>query len=260
MDDCAGEIWLGKPRVPSRRSRLRTEYADDTRLERPDGVPDLYVQNPGWGDMFLVSNFNSIDYQAYVFELVRRQYRSWEMQASYTWSEAKGDGEDFNQALGDDRSLLEDEKGFQSYDQRHVVKVNATTITPWGFRLGGAVTWQSGLPYSLIDQKLAFDARPPVLLNQGIDARPGRGSSTRPAQRNDQRNASYWNVDLKFTKEMNVGRGLNLQFSAEVFNLLNDGTYLICNPLSESGQQINGNNDGDPPLRAAWQVGFKMAF
>ena len=45
----------------------------------------------------------------YVLELVRRQYRSWEMQASYTWSEAKGDGEDFNQALGNDRSLLEDE-------------------------------------------------------------------------------------------------------------------------------------------------------
>ena len=63
------------------------------------------------------------------------------MQASYTWSKAEGDGEDFAQQLGDDRSLLEDEKGFQSYDQRHVVKVNATTITPWGFRLGAAVSW-----------------------------------------------------------------------------------------------------------------------
>ena len=43
---------------------------------------------------------------------------------------ARGDGEDFFQSLGDDRSLLEDEVGFQSNDRRHVVKLNATTITP----------------------------------------------------------------------------------------------------------------------------------
>jgi hypothetical protein len=256
MDDCAGEIWLAE--LPSGEPPP-DEFSDEFRLERADGVPDLYVQNPGWGDMFLVSNLNSIDYQAYVFELIRRQYRSWEMQASYTWSEAKGDGEDFNQALGDDRSLLQDEQGFQSYDQRHVVKVNATTITPWGFRLGGAVTWQSGLPYSLIDQKLAFGARPPLLLNQGSTTAVPRQQYT-TGQRNDQRNKAYWNVDLKFTKEMNVGRGLNLQFSAEVFNLLNDGTYQIFNPLTESGQQINGQNVAIRRFGRQWQLGFKMAF
>ena len=68
---------------------------------------------------------------AIVLELVRRQYRSWEMNASYTWSEATGDGEDFFQELGDDPTLRENQFGFQSYDQRHVVKLNAMSITPW---------------------------------------------------------------------------------------------------------------------------------
>jgi hypothetical protein len=255
VDDCAGEVF-----IPEGQDLDTDLLARENRLERPDGIPDLYVQNPAWGDIFLVGNLNSIDYEAMVLELVRRQYRSWELQASYTFSKAKGDGEDFNQALGDDRSLLDDEAGFQSYDQRHVVKVNATTITPWGFRLGGAVTWQSGLPYSLLIQKLAFDSIPPQYqtLGAGNPARVRQQYET--GQRNDQRNDSYWNFDLKFTKEMNLGRGLNMQISLELFNMLNDGTYLVYDPLFDSGRQINGTNIAVRRFGRQWQVGFKLAF
>jgi hypothetical protein len=79
-------------------------------------------------------------------------------------------------------------------------------------------------------------------------------------QRNDQRNESYYNVDAKFTKEMNLGRGLNMQISAEVFNLLNDGTLLIYNPLNQTGQQINGTNVDINRFGRRWQLGFKLAF
>ena len=79
-------------------------------------------------------------------------------------------------------------------------------------------------------------------------------------QRNDQCNDSYWNFDLKFTKEMNLGRGLNMQVSAEIFNLFNDGTFLIFNPLTDSGQQINGTNVGYYRFGRRWQLGFKVAF
>jgi hypothetical protein len=256
-DDCSGE--LDDPVDPSGEGDAGTPWDERLRLERPDGVPDLYVQNPGWGGIYLVGNLNSIDYTGYVLELVRRQYRSWEMQGSYTWSKAVGDGEDFNLRLGDDRSLLEDEKGYQSYDQRHVVKVSATTITPWGFRLGGTVSWQSGMPYSLIRQKIAFDAIPPVFENLG-------GNSFQPRQqyetgrRNDQRNKAYWDVNVKLTKEMKVGRGLNMQISGEVFNLLNDDTYTIYNGYNQAGQQINGRNDAFRRFGRQWQVGLKVAF
>lgn len=258
LDDCAGE------KIPLPPSASAGEGADrienpGSRLEQADGIADLYVQNPGWGDIFLVGNYNKIDYEGVVVALTRRQYRSWQMQASYTWSKARGDGEDFQQLLGDDRSLLTDETGFQSYDQRHVVKFNATTITPWGFRLGGAISWESGLPYSLLSQEISFDQAPPVIGNLG-------GNSGRQRRqyltgvRNDQRNESYWNVDAKFTKEMNLGRGLNMQLSAEVFNLLNDGTVLIYNPATLSGEQINGRNIDTRRFGRNWQLGIKLAF
>ena len=257
IDDCVGEIEV-PPLQPGQTVGDPLDPA--VRIERPDGIPDLYLLNPGWGTVFLVGNINSIDYEGYGVELTRRQYRSWELQASYTYSEAFGDGEDFGQSLGDDQSLVDDEFGYQAYDQRHVVKVNATTITPWGFRLGTAVSWQSGLPYSIVDRKLAFDAVPPSLLNAGAGG-SARTRTTYPSgQRNDQRNVSYWNVDLKFTKELNLSRGLNMQVSAEVFNLLNDGTYQIYNPLTQTGEQVNGNNTAIRRFGRQWQIGMKLAF
>jgi hypothetical protein len=257
IDDCGGDLIPQDPSVVV--DPVNSLVQRGLRLERPDGIPDLYIQNPGWGDIFLVGNFNKIDYEGIVVALNRRQYRSWQMQTSYTWSKAKGDGEDFQQALGDDRSLQTDESGYQSYDQRHVIKFNATTITPWGFRLGGSISWQSGLPFSLLSQEASFDQPVPAIAGStGNSTRVRRQYLT--GERNDQRNAAYWNVDAKFTKEMNMGRGLNMQFSVEVFNLLNDGTLRIYDPVSQTGQQINGRNNGFYRFGRRWQLGFKLAF
>ena len=78
--------------------------------------------------------------------------------------------------------------------------------------------------------------------------------------RNDQRNKSYWNVDVKATKELHFGRKLNVQLSAEVFNALDDGTYQIYNPFFEAGQQINGSNEAQRRFGRRWQLGVKAAY
>ena len=80
-------------------------------------------------------------------------------------------------------------------------------------------------------------------------------------RRNDQRNESYWNVDLKFTKEMNVGRGLNLQLSAEVFNLLNDGTYTDLQPVdSRPASRSTAERRARARFGRRGSSGMKMAF
>ncbi len=240
------------------------EYAvidvGDILVQRPDGLPDLYKQNPFWGDILVIGNFNEIDYEAWVLDLVRRQYRSWELQGSYTYSSAKGDGEDFEQSFDNDPSVaVLDVSGHQSYDQRHVVKLNATTITPWGVRLGTAVSWQSGLPYSIVFDNLAFDTLPPETSSFGVSG--ARSRITYPTGvRNDQRNQAYWNLDLKMTKELHFGRRLNLQLSVEVFNALADDTYQVYNTGFERGLQINGTNEAIRRFGREWQLGMKLAF
>ena len=228
-------------------------------MQRPDGIPDLYKQNPYWGDIFEIGNFNEIDYDAWVLELIRRQYRSWELQGSYTYSTAEGDGEDFGQDFDNDPSVVPDARGYQSYDQRHVVKLNATTITPWGIRLGTAVSWQSGLPYSTLIRRTSVDSLP--IPTRQFGATAGRSRISYPTgERNDERNSSYWNVDLRATKELNLPQGLNMQLSAEVFNVLDEGTYQIYNTDLERGVQINGVNEARRLFGRQWQLGIKLAF
>jgi len=226
----------------------------DGLLVRPDGFPDSYLQNPGWGEIFVVGNFNTTEYEAFILELTRRQYRNWQLNASYTWSEAVGDAEDFQQILGNDRTIIGDEFGYLAYDQRHSFKVNATTIVPWagGFRFGTALGWQSGYPYSIRRRALSFDSVPPEYVGIGSpEARARLRYVT--GQRNDQRNESWWNIDLSVSKEFNLEGGVNMQVSADVFNLLNDDPLRVF-------WQDNGFNTYNRAFGRQWQLGLRLAF
>ena len=78
--------------------------------------------------------------------------------------------------------------------------------------------------------------------------------------RNDVRNDSFWNVDLRATKELRLGRSVNLQVSAEVFNLLDDGTYSVYNRFLERGIQVNGINEATRRFGRRWQLGMRLSF
>jgi hypothetical protein len=224
-----------------------------TSTRGPDGIPDLYVQNPAWGEFYVVGNFNTTEYEAVVLELTRRQYRNWQMNASYTWSKAVGDAEDFSQALGDDPTLLEDERGFLAYDQRHVFKFNATTIVPWagGFRFGGAVQWQSGLPYSLLKRTSVRDAMPHYLGDVGLEPRVRVLYET--SQRNSERNESWWNIDLRLAKEFRIQDQVEMQVSLDVFNLLNDNSLRVL-------ESVNGTASAVRRFGRQFQLGLRLAF
>lgn len=238
IDDCTGRINIVGTAFP-------------TFSEVPDGRPDLYVQNPGWGDILVVGNYNEAEYEAFILELVRRQFRGWEMSGSYTWSQAEGDGEDFLQDLGNDLTLSDDESGFLSYDQRHIVNLSAVTITPWGWRIGGRIRWESGRPYSIQDLPFTTYAIPPTLANQGdFDADFRVRYPSR--QRNDERNPSFWTFDIRLARDIKLGR-VQSQISLEGFNLLNDQTRILTDITQ-------GNLTGTQRFGRRLQVGAKFAF
>ena len=121
------------------------------RSARPDGFADFYVLDPAWGNIFQIGNYNKSNYDG-----ITPRVRSPPIQELADGSLlhlVEGDRatpRTSTSALGDDRSTLQDEKGYLSFDRRHSVKLNATCLTPWGFRLGGTAQWESGLPYSIL--------------------------------------------------------------------------------------------------------------
>ena len=121
--------------------------------------------------------------------------------------------------------------------------------------------WQSGLPYSILQRELGDDAIPPDYGAQSNYTNPERVRTTYPTgQRNDQRNDPYWNFDLRVAKEFRVGRRQILQASVEIFNLFNDGTYQVYDPVFQVGEQINGTNIAVSRFGRQWQLGIKFAF
>jgi hypothetical protein len=241
LDDCEGSL--------------------DGSLHLSDGFLDSYVYNPAWGTVFRVGNDNEATYEAVVVELVRRQYRNWQMEASYTWSRAIGNAEEFNSYLGDDPTLRDTERGYLAYDQRNVVKVNTTTITPWGFRLGLSANWMSGLPYSIVQVGSSYDSIAPAYGQTFVGSSRTR-TQYPTGRRNDQRNQPTLSLNVKFDKEHNFKSGQNLQVSVEVFNLLNDRYYQVYNPNPGFGygRQTNGTNDAWFTPGRQYQLGMRLSF
>ncbi len=244
LDDCTGRYeFAGQGPPPT--------YSPIFRFV-PDGIPDIFVANPWFNEIFYISNFNRAVYKDFELELTKRRHHHWELQASYVYSVSRGDAEDFNQSLGDDPTTLEDEKGYLSTDQRHVIKVNTTMEIPaWNVRLGALVTWASGLPYSIVLRDTSIDANNPYI---GMEwgTKP-RFRTTYPShQRNDQRNASYWNFDLRAQKDIPIKKTMISVFM-DIFNVLNDDALRIY--TIENRRMVGVRRFG-----RQFQVGFKAKF
>jgi outer membrane receptor protein involved in Fe transport len=245
-----------------RRYRDQFQDVDINHLLGDPGIPGtnpftdtdspLYTRNPGWNEILQIGNFNSSDYQGMVLDFERRFYQNWELQSSYTWSKIVGDAEDYNLLLGTEVGRTEQERGFLNHDQRHVFRLQAFTITPWGFRAGTVLRWESGLPYSLV-QPVSFR----YLIPGGYIQRPSQqllGRLRYPTgQRNDQRNPSFWTVDLRISKDFEMARDTQVQLSLDIVNILNDDTLKVLS-------QTSGRNSSLRPFGRMFQIGMKMQF
>lgn len=241
FDDCGGL----RVRVPS------GNLGGGAIVDLPDGIPDLALNNPFFNQVFLVGNFNQEKYTAYQLELRRRLHHNWEMDASYVYSRALGQAEDYLQAVGDDPTTIQDEKGFLGYDQRHVVKVNARTLLPvWGLRLGFLASWESGLPYSLVSVQTSDDRT----RNFGVYA--GSYQQVRTlyptGRRNDHRNDGIWNLDVRLERDFQIGK-VTVAGAAEVFNVFNDDSRVAFGVR-------NGAEDSIRRFGREFQMSAKVNF
>lgn len=253
-------LKVGKFADCTGKEALDSNGSNPRLVQMPDGVADLELISPFFNNIYLVGNFNSSNYEAYILELTRRYYQNWELQASYTWSKAIGQAEDYNSGLGDDPSNADDEVGFLSYDRRHVVKINGRVMLPYwgGIRIGGAFSYQTGLPYSLMIIREVLDAKTnlsvsatrdwsSVVINGqtfNLGSVQYAASSTRTifptGRRNDQRNSPYWNFNLNLQKDFDI-RNIRATAQLDIFNVLNDDSLILAalikqeRPLPEGG-------------------------
>lgn len=237
----------------------------------PDGRPDLYLLNPFFNQVLRIGNTNEARYSAIEVALKKRLSRRWEMQSSYAYSRAIGAAEDFQSRLGNDPSTVESEFGYLDYDQRHVIKVFATTFLPHDWQVGTSATWASGLPYSIVSRFFALD-------NEGyqqfrtrfgytaID--PESGPHFVPMPRNSGRNKATLDLNLNMKKSFVLGR-TSAAFMVEMFNLLNTDDLRVFTYEPSKGEFKPGEGillatplqlDAERRFGRRFQIGLQLEF
>ena len=232
-------------------------------------VPTTTRANPALANTWTYFSLGDSSYNALQVDLNRRFSRGFSVRGVYTWAKAIDDGDSLNAttsggepALASNPFDLRADRGLANFDVRHVGVISAGYAMPFGrkTRAGGwainsIVTVQGGFPFT---PQLSYnpsnngDTRNPVrpFVNPAFTGPVIQGTTAQwfnPAAFLAPPNDSgfYGNLgrdtligpglatwDLSFLKDTPLREGLNLQFRAELFNVLNRANFNTPNAIT----------------------------
>jgi hypothetical protein len=181
-------------------------------------------------------------------ELTKRFSQKFSLNANYTLSKATDDVTDFNSDFeAADQTNLRAERARSSFDQRHKFVAYAVWSAPGKVELSPIFRANSGRPFNLL---------------VGADLNQDRHDTTdRPpgAGRNTGIGPAFAAVDLRISREFNLGEHRRLQLTVEAFNLLNHLNMASVNNvvgLMAGPFDVTGRNDRLPTQ----PLGFTSAY
>lgn len=211
------EIVLGFERRLTENTALRLNLIDRTWKDLWDDRFELSDDPDGFGIDAAVVNLPQAERMYRGFQLlVQRSYADrWQMLASYTWSESKGNlfrstGRDsFADFIDMTDVNLVNRYGFAPYDRTNQLKLFATYRFPLGvsdLSIGSALRYEDGTPY----QAETFE-------DYGIRFLTPRGSL---------RLDDFTQLDLSLDYELPFLQDMELGLKLEVFNVTDEQTVL----------------------------------
>ncbi|HJQ36833.1 MAG TPA: TonB-dependent receptor [Thermoanaerobaculia bacterium] len=180
------------------------------------------------GSTYVIANLDGA-FTKYYEGTVEQQWNGdrLSVNGSYTWSHYYGnfdqDNTSFNSANdasifigssniadGPGRQLWNFKYGDLRGDRRHNLKLRGVYQLPWNGSIGAFGVYQSGQPYQL-------ESRLPYRAIGGANS--DTNMYVEPAGR--RRTPSQYNLDLNYTQNIGLIRGLNLQLAFDIFNVTN---------------------------------------
>ena len=144
------------------------------------------------------------------------------------------------------------DKGPSSLALDHIFQLNGMVDLPWQFQIGGIFRAQSGFRFSRFDEA-SRDPDGNGNFN-GVDFTAGRNAFTAPP---------YVTLDMRFSKQFDVGDRVKVQLLLEFFNLFNRQNPAVVQNREDSPARPNlrpfGTADQVLPGREG-QVGIRISF
>ncbi|MFN7974454.1 MAG: TonB-dependent receptor [Acidobacteriota bacterium] len=223
-----------------------------------DGIAETRNRyNPNFTKPFFVlGNNNRSEYKGVELTVRKRLDDNWQLLGSYTYSKAEGDGEWGATAEGDDPRSAPFEYSYQSYDQRHVVKIDGTYFLPLDFIVSASARYISGTPYSITGK--AFDD-----LNGNGVPDPGEVPAGSPGtfvgKRNSLRNDNYFDLNLRGEKDF-VFKGITLGIFGDAFNVLNNQAVVDTTALQAVDGLGTVTKKETKRFGRRFQLGLRVSF
>lgn len=163
-------------------------------------------------------------YEGGILEIKKQFSNHFMVFGNYTYSKAFDTTTDFNTDYGpQDPTNLNLDRGLSEFDQRHKVVIAGVVDSPWkesilsGFQLAPIFTYASGHPFNL--------------LVEGEDNGDNHVTNERPigAPRDTGLGPNLIDFDMRLTWQHKLGEKVNLQLTAEGFNIANRTNFASVN-------------------------------
>ncbi len=163
-------------------------------------------------------------YEGGILEIRKRFSDHFTVFGNYTYSKAFDTSTDYNTDYGpQDPTNLALDRGLSAFDQRHKVVIAGVFDSPWkeavlsGFQLAPIFTYNSGHPFNL--------------LVEGEDNGDNHVTNERPigAPRDSGLGPNLIDFDMRLTWQHKLNEKLNLQITAEGFNIANRTNFASVN-------------------------------
>ena len=189
--------------------------------------------DPTVGNAQAHGSFSRGNFHQAVVNLTRRFANHYQFFVNYAWSQNKDNAaseRDTDTYFGpQDPFDIELDYGRNGLDIPHQFKAAFTAEIGAGFRLGGLFIARSGVPYpAYIRQDTNGDGAFNGAVNNISNDRPVVGGQFL-LERYPARQPSFYQFDLRLSKEFRFGNGRSVEFLAELFNVLNNKN-LYSNP------------------------------
>ena len=168
--------------------------------------------DPGIGILSINESTARAHYDAVVTTVRARSHRL-TAQATYTLAWNKDD-DSSERPFSRENALnpfdLSSEWAWSKQDARHTVTLSGVADLPWGLTFGAVLLAHSALPYTAV---IGFDTQ-----NDGNDVNDRAIIDGHVSGRNAFRQPSFFDLDLRLTKAVRIGRSSRVDVIAELFN------------------------------------------